>query len=69
MSPPPQGVIRFDPNRHLWFEHAEVLVSRTVVDLVVGSAITFVDRGDHELKGVPGTWRLFKLEDPDLGRA
>lgn len=40
----------------------EVLVSRTVVDLVVGSGIKFVIRGDHELKGVPGTWQLFKVE-------
>ncbi len=39
----------------------EVLVSRTVVDLVAGSAIEFDDRGEHELKGVPGTWRLFAV--------
>ena len=37
----------------------EVLVSRTVVDLVGGSDIEFSDRGEHELKGVPGTWPLF----------
>jgi class 3 adenylate cyclase len=37
----------------------EVLVSRTVTDLVAGSGIEFEDRGEHELKGVPGTWRLF----------
>jgi len=37
----------------------EVLVSRTVTDLVGGSGIEFQDRGDHELKGVPGSWRLF----------
>jgi hypothetical protein len=36
----------------------EVLVSRTVVDLVAGSGITFEDRGEHQLKGVPGSWRL-----------
>lgn len=40
----------------------EVLASRTVVDLIVGSGINFTDRGDHELKGVPGTWRLFAVE-------
>jgi class 3 adenylate cyclase len=40
----------------------EVLVSSTVKDLVVGSGLEFVDRGDHELKGVPGEWRLFCLE-------
>ena len=39
----------------------EVLVSRTVVDLVVGSGIEFLDRGEHELKGVPGTWTLFAV--------
>jgi class 3 adenylate cyclase len=39
----------------------EVLVSRTVVDLVAGSGIQFADRGEHELKGVPGTWRLFSV--------
>jgi class 3 adenylate cyclase len=36
----------------------EVLVSRTVKDLVAGSRIEFVDRGVHELKGVPDTWDL-----------
>jgi class 3 adenylate cyclase/alpha-beta hydrolase superfamily lysophospholipase len=37
----------------------EVLVSSTVRDLVVGSGIEFSERGEHELKGVPGQWRLF----------
>ncbi len=37
----------------------EVLVSSTVKDLVIGSDIEFAERGTHELKGVPGTWRLF----------
>ena len=37
----------------------QVLVSGTVKDLVVGSGIEFIDRGDHELKGVPGSWKLF----------
>ncbi len=36
----------------------EVLVSSTVKDLVAGSGIEFEDRGVHELKGVPGDWRL-----------
>jgi class 3 adenylate cyclase len=39
----------------------EVLVSRTVTDLVAGSGIQFEDRGEHNLKGVPGTWRLFSV--------
>jgi class 3 adenylate cyclase len=37
----------------------EVLVTRTVVDLVAGSGTTFDDRGEHELKGIPAGWRLF----------
>jgi class 3 adenylate cyclase len=40
----------------------EVLVSRTVVDLVAGSGISFTDRGERELKGVPGSWRLYAVE-------
>jgi class 3 adenylate cyclase len=40
----------------------EVLVSRTVKDLVAGSGLTFVDRGSHELKGVSDSWQLFRAE-------
>jgi len=43
----------------------EVLVSGTVKDLVVGSGIDFADRGEHALKGVPGTWRLWAAREPD----
>lgn len=39
----------------------EVLVSHTVKDLVAGSGLTFRERGEHELKGVPGTWRLYSV--------
>jgi len=39
----------------------EVLVSQTVKDLVAGSGIEFAERGTHELKGVPGEWRLFAV--------
>jgi class 3 adenylate cyclase len=39
----------------------EVLVSRTVKDLVVGSGLEFHSRGTHELKGMPGNWELFAL--------
>jgi class 3 adenylate cyclase len=39
----------------------EVLVSSTIKDLVVGSGIEFDDRGQHALKGVPGSWRLFSV--------
>ena len=41
----------------------EILVTQTVVDLVVGSGLHFVERGAHELKGVPGAWRLFQVLD------
>jgi class 3 adenylate cyclase len=40
----------------------EVLVSRTVVDLVTGSGVRFDDRGERPLKGVAGTWRLFAVD-------
>jgi class 3 adenylate cyclase len=39
----------------------EVLVSGTVKDLVVGSGIEFDDHGEHELKGVPGAWHLYRV--------
>jgi class 3 adenylate cyclase len=39
----------------------EVLVSRTVVDLVAGSGTSFHDRGEHELRGIPAPWRLFAV--------
>jgi class 3 adenylate cyclase len=40
----------------------EVLVSSTVKDLVAGSGIEFSDRGAHTLKGVPGEWRIYRVE-------
>lgn len=40
----------------------EIYVSRTVADLVAGSGLRFDDRGEHNLKGVPGRWGLFALE-------
>ena len=40
---------------------SEVLVSRTVRDLVAGSGLTFEDAGEHELKGVPERWQLFRV--------
>jgi class 3 adenylate cyclase len=39
----------------------EVLVSQTVKDLVAGSGLDFEDRGPHDLKGVPGPWRLYAV--------
>jgi hypothetical protein len=40
----------------------EVLVSRTVADLVAGSGIPFRDRGVHQLKGVHGSWQLYAVD-------
>lgn len=40
---------------------SEVLVSQTVKDLVTGSGLEFADRGAHELRGVPGEWRVWAL--------
>jgi class 3 adenylate cyclase len=40
----------------------DVLVSGTVKDLIVGSGIEFQDRGQHELNGVPGPWKLFAAQ-------
>jgi class 3 adenylate cyclase len=44
----------------------EVLVSHTVKDLMAGSGITFTDRGTHIFKGLPGEWRLFTPEVPEV---
>jgi class 3 adenylate cyclase len=43
---------------------SEVLVSSTVRDLVAGSGLVFEDRGEHQLKGVPGEWRLYAVALP-----
>ena len=43
-------------------EGGEVLVSSTVKDLVAGSGLGFAERGSHVLKGVPGEWHLFAVE-------
>ena len=40
----------------------EVLVSRTVKDLVAGSGLRFADRGSQTLKGVPGDWQIYAVE-------
>jgi len=47
---------------------SEVLVSSTVRDIVTGSRHRFADRGEHDLKGVPGRWRLCALERARTGR-
>ena len=43
-------------------EPGEVVVSRTIKDLVVGSGLRFKDRGSHALKGVPDDWQLFTVD-------
>jgi len=40
----------------------EVVVSQTVKDLVTGSELAFADRGEHDLRGVPGRWRVWALD-------
>jgi class 3 adenylate cyclase len=40
---------------------SEILVSRTVRDLVAGSGLRFDERGEHELKGVPDRWPLYAV--------
>ncbi len=49
------------PGLRRWPAPGEVLVSHTVKDLVAGSGLEFEDRGAHELKGVPGEWRLYAV--------
>lgn len=46
-------------------EPGEVLVSSTVRDLVAGSGLRFEDRGVHDLKGLPGSWSVFRVAPPD----
>ena len=43
-------------------EPGEILLSRTIADLIAGSDVQLLDRGEHELKGVPGSWRLFAVD-------
>jgi class 3 adenylate cyclase/pimeloyl-ACP methyl ester carboxylesterase len=46
----------------------EVLVSQTVKDLVAGSGFAFEERGEHELKGIPDRWRLYRASRTDPPR-
>jgi class 3 adenylate cyclase len=50
-------------------EPGQVLVSSTVKDLVAGSGLVFEDRGEHQLKGVPGEWRLYAVAQGEETRA
>jgi len=43
---------------------SQVLVTRTVTDLVAGSGLRFTEFGEHELKGLPGSWPLYVVEGP-----
>jgi class 3 adenylate cyclase len=40
---------------------SEVLVSQTVKDLVAGSGLTFEDAGEHDMKGIPDRWRVYRV--------
>ena len=42
----------------------EILVSRTVRDLVVGSELRFNDRGAHDLEGIPEPWNVYSVSGP-----
>lgn len=42
-------------------EPGQILVTRTVTDVVTGSDVAVADHGEHELKGVPGAWHLFAV--------
>ena len=69
------GEVTFEGRRHLRHRRRdrssrrhqgpslEVLVSRTVKDLVAGSGLVFEDTGEHELKGVPDRWHLYRVVD------
>ena len=46
---------------------SEVLVSRTIKDLTAGSGLVFVDAGEHDLKGVPDRWQLYRVTDEGAG--
>ena len=43
---------------------SQVLVTRTVTDLVAGSGLHFTEHGEHELKGLPGSWSVYVVEGP-----
>jgi len=44
----------------------EIVASRTVRDLVVGSGFAFEERGEAELRDVPGTWQIFSVSRPTI---
>jgi class 3 adenylate cyclase len=46
----------------------EIVVSSTIKELVIGSDMQFSDRGEHELKGVPGSWHLYTLGEERIPR-
>jgi class 3 adenylate cyclase len=48
---------------------SQVLISQTVKELVAGSGFTYEDAGERELKGVPGTWRLWGVSSPAQGHS
>ena len=57
----PGSAWRSAPASARWPGANEVLVSQTVKDLVAGVGLTFEDAGEHELKGVPDRWHLYRV--------
>jgi hypothetical protein len=54
---------RSGPFPLFWYSHSQqLLVSRTVADLVAGGAFQLKAVGDHQLKGVQGTWALYEVD-------
>ena len=60
-----KGLLILLPKLKLLTTSASMLVSGTVKDLIIGSGIDLVERGTHELKGVPGSWQLFAVGADD----
>jgi class 3 adenylate cyclase len=57
----PQGVtVHIGARVAALADPGEVLVTGTVKDLLIGSGLSFAERGEHELKGVPGRWQLHR---------
>jgi class 3 adenylate cyclase/streptogramin lyase len=62
----PAGIVVHTGARTMTFADAgEVIVTQGVRDLLTGGHLRFTDHGTHELKGIPGTWPLFRLTEVD----
>jgi class 3 adenylate cyclase len=63
MGGTPETLYARDGDVYLAYLAYQVLVSGVIPPVVLGSRPAFTDRGDHELKGVPGPWRVFAVSD------